>query len=133
MLFTTRLMETSMTLNTQPLDEYFHHINKEEKQDMAIFDDWIAEDEEPMTKVYFSITTPAVEHYPEHTHTLDIAWTDGARWYDILWEIMGVLEASYGYDIKEKVFFKMHEFNIEAEETHGNPDIVKQMFTKDLT
>jgi hypothetical protein len=125
MLFTTRLMETSMTL-----DEYFHEINKE-KQDMAIFDDWM--EEEPMTKVYFSITTPAVEQYPEHTHTLDIAWTDGARWYDILWEIMGVLEASYGYDIKEKVFFKMHEFNIEAEETHGNPDIVKQMFTKDLS
>ena len=120
-----------ITLNTQPLDEYFHQINKEEKQDMAIFDDWM--EEEPMTKVYFSITTPAVEQYPEHTHTLDIAWTDGARWYDILWEIMGVLEASYGYDIKEKVFFKMHEFNIEAEETHGNPDIVKQMFTKDLT
>jgi hypothetical protein len=125
MLFITRLMETSMTL-----DEYFHEINKE-KQDMAIFDDWM--EEEPMTKVYFSITTPAVEHYPEHTHTLDIAWTDGARWYDILWEVMGVLEASYGYEIKEKVFFKMHEFNIEAEETHGNPDIVKQMFTKDLT
>jgi hypothetical protein len=128
MLFTTRLMETSMT--HEPLEDYFHLINKE-KQDMAIFDDWM--EEEPMTKVYFSITTPAVEHYPEHTHTLDIAWTDGARWYDILWEVMGVLEASYGYEIKEKVFFKMHEFNIEAEETHGNPDIVKQMFTKDLT
>jgi hypothetical protein len=127
MLFTTRLMETSMTL-----DDYFHEINKE-KQDMAIFDGWDLGADEPMTKVYFSITTPAVEHYPEHTHTLDIAWTDGARWYDILWEVMGVLEASYGYDIKEKVFFKMHEFNIEAEETHGNPDIVKQMFTKDLS
>jgi hypothetical protein len=134
MLFTTRLMETSMTLNTQPLDEYFHQINKEEKQGMAIFDGWTEDGyQEPMTKVYFTITTPAVEHYPEHTHTLDIAWTDGARWYDILWEVMGVLEASYGYGIKEKVFFKMHEFNIEAEETHGNPDIVKQMFTKDLS
>ncbi len=140
-----------MTLNAMTLDEYFHSlyeepsidgypmwsglpINKEEKQDMAIFDGWTEDGyQEPMTKVYFSITTPAVEQYPEHTHTLDIAWTDGARWYDILWEIMGVLEASYGYDIKEKVFFKMHEFNIEAEETHGNPDIVKQMFTKDLS
>ena len=119
-----------MTLDATALNDYFHLINKE-KQDMAIFDDWM--EEEPMTKVYFSITTPAVEHYPEHTHTLDIAWTDGARWYDILWEVMGVLEASYGYGIKEKVFFQMHEFNIEAEETHGNSDIVKQMFTKDLT
>lgn len=122
-----------MTLDATALNDYFHLINKE-KQDMAIFDGWTEDGyQEPMTKVYFSITTPAVEQYPEHTHTLDIAWTDGARWYDILWEVMGVLEASYGYDIKEKVFFKMHEFNIEAEETHGNPDIVKQMFTKELS
>jgi hypothetical protein len=131
MLFTTRLMETSMTLNTQPLDEYFHQINKEEKQDMAIFDDWM--EEEPMTKVYFSITTPAVEHYPEHTHTLDIAWTEGARWHDVVWEILKVLEASYGYDIKDRVFFQMHKWNIEAEETHGDPDLAKQMFEKELT
>ena len=121
-----------MTLDATALNDYFHLINKE-KQDMAIFDDWIAEDEEPMTKVYFSITTPAVEHYPEHTHTLDIAWTEGARWYDVVWEVLGVLEASYGYGIKEKVFFQMHKFNIEAEETHGNPDLVKQMFEKDLS
>jgi hypothetical protein len=129
MLFTTRLMETSMT--HEPLEDYFHQINKEEKQDMAIFDDWI--EEEPLTKIYFSITTPAVEHYPEHTHTLDITWQEGARWYDVLWEVMSVLEASYGYSIKEKVFFKMHELNIQAEEWHGNPDLAKQMFTKDLS
>ncbi len=96
---------------------------------MAIFDDWLDENEKPMTKVYFTITTPSVEHYPEHTHTLDIAWTEGARWYDVLWEIMGVLEASYGYDIKEKVFFKMHELNIQAEQEHGDPDLANQMFT----
>ena len=120
-----------MTLNTQPLDEYFHQINKEEKQDMAIFDDWM--EEEPMTKVYFTITTPAVEHYPEHTHTLDIAWTEGARWHDVVWEILKVLEASYGYDIKDRVFFQMHKFNIEAEETHGDPDLAKQMFEKELS
>lgn len=115
-----------MTLDAMTLEQYFHEINKE-KQAMAIFDD-----EEPMTKVYFTIATPAVEHYPEHTHTLDIAWTDGARWYDVLWEIMGVLEASYGYDIKEKVFFKMHELNIQSEEEHGNPDLAAQMFSKEL-
>jgi hypothetical protein len=134
MLFTTRLMETSMTLNTQPLDEYFHQINKEEKQDMAIFDGWTEDGyQEPLTKIYFSITTPAVGQYPQHTHTSDITWQDGARWYDVLWEVMSVLEASYGYSIKEKVFFKMHELNIQAEEWHGNPDLAKQMFTKDLS
>jgi hypothetical protein len=130
MLFTTRLMETSMTLDAMTLEQYFHHINKE-KQDMAIFDDWI--EEEPLTKIYFSITTPAVDQYPEHTHTSDITWQDGARWYDVLWEVMSVLEASYGYSIKEKVFFKMHELNIQAEEWHGNPDLAKQMFVKDLS
>jgi hypothetical protein len=144
MLFITRLMETSMTL-----DEYFHSlyeeplidgypmwsglpINKQEKQDMSAFDMW-DKDEEPLTKIYFSITTPAVDQYPEHTHTLDINWQDGARWYDVLWEVMSVLEASYGYSIKEKVFFKMHELNIQAEEWHGNPDLAKQMFTKELS
>ena len=122
-----------MTLNTQPLDEYFHHINKE-KQGMAIFDGWTEDGyQEPMTKVYFTITTPAVEHYPEHTHTLDIAWTDGARWHDVVWEILKVLEASYGYDIKDRVFFQMHKWNIEAEETHGDPDLAKQMFEKELS
>ena len=122
----------AMTLNTQPLDEYFHQINKEEKQDMAIFDDWTEEDE-PLTHIFFSIKTPAVEHYPSHEHTANIQWTEGARWYDVLWEVMSVLEASYGYSIKEKVFFKMHELNIQAEEEHGNPDLAKQMFSKELS
>ena len=123
----------AMTLNTQPLDEYFHHINKE-KHNMAIFDGWTEDGyQEPMTKVYFTITTPAVEHYPEHTHTLDIAWTEGARWHDVVWEILKVLEASYGYDIKDRVFFQMHKWNIEAEETHGDPALAKQMFEKELS
>jgi hypothetical protein len=116
-------METSMTL-----EQYFHEINKE-KQDMPIW----KEDEEPLTQVYFQITTPAVEQYPAHTHTANIQWNEGARWYDVLWEVMGVLEASYGYSIKEKVFFNMHELNIQAEQEHGNPDLAAQMFSKDLS
>jgi len=120
-------------LTHEPLEDYFHQINKE-KQDMAIFDGWTEDEyQEPMTKVYFSITTPAVEHYPEHTHTLDIAWTEGARWHDVVWEILKVLEASYGYDIKDRVFFQMHKWNIEAEETHGDPALAKQMFEKELS
>jgi hypothetical protein len=126
MLFITRLMETSMTL-----EQYFHEINKQEKQPMSTFNLW--DKEEPLTKVYFSITTPAVEHYPEHTHTLDIAWTDGARWHDVIWELAKVLEASYGYNIKDRVFYKVHELTIEAEETHGDPELAKQMFNKELS
>ncbi len=111
------------------LDQYFHEINKE-KQDMSnAFDLWDKEEHDPLTQIYFQITTPAVEHYPAHTHTANVQWTDGARWYDVLWEIMGVLEASYGYRIKEKVFFKMHELNIQAEQEHGDPDLANQMFT----
>lgn len=121
-----------MTLNAMTLDDYFHEINKEKQNMSTVFDAW-QEDEEPLTKIYFSITTPAVDQYPEHTHTSDITWQDGARWYDVLWEVMSVLEASYGYSIKEKVFFKMHELNIQAEEWHGNPDLAKQMFTKELS
>ena len=122
-----------MTLDAMTLEQYFHHINKE-KQSMAIFDGWTENGyQEPMTKVYFTITTPAVEHYPEHTHTMDIAWTEGARWHDVVWEVLKVLEASYGYAIKDRVFFQMHKFNIEAEETHGDPDLAKQMFTKELS
>ena len=110
------------------LEEYFHEINKQEKQDMSnAFDAWKEEDEEPLTRAYFTIATPAVGQYPEHTHTSEIIWNEGARWYDVLWEVMSVLESSYGYRIKEKVFFKMHELNIQAEELHGNPDIAKQM------
>ena len=101
---------------------------------MSAFDKWTEDGyEEPMTKVYFSITTPAVEHYPRHEHTVNLDWQEGARWYDVLWEIMGVLEASYGYRIKDKVFFQMGKWSIEAEETHGNPDLAKQMFEKDLS
>lgn len=120
-----------MTLNAMTLEQYFHHINKQEKQDMST---WKQEDEqEPLTHVIFQITTPAVEQYPAHSHTLDIKWEDGGRWYEVLWEIMSVLEASYGYNIKDKVFFKMHDVNIQAEEWHGDPDLAKQMFSKDLS
>jgi hypothetical protein len=119
-----------MTLDVKPLEDYFQQINTQEKQDMSnAFDLWDKEEDEPLTQIYFSIKTPAVEHYPAHEHTANVQWTEGARWYDVLWEIMGVLECSYGYDIKEKVFFKMHELNIQAEQEHGNPDIAKQMFT----
>ncbi len=122
-----------MTLDATALNDYFHQINKE-KQDMSAFDKWTEDGyQEPMTKVYFSITTPAVEHYPEHTHTLDIAWTEGARWHDVIWELAKVLEASYGYNIKDRVFYKVHELTIEAEETHGDPDLAKQMFNKELS
>ena len=112
------------------LEDYFTKIKQHAKEldDMSIF-----QDEEPLTSVYFQISTPAVEHYPKHEHTARLEWQDGARWFDVVWEVLKVLEAQYGYDIKDKVFFNVHEMNIEAEETHGDPDIAKQMFSKDLS
>ena len=110
------------------LEQYFHEINKE-KQDMSAFDMW-AEGEEPLTTVSFSIRTAAVDHYPAHEHNMNVVWQDGATWIEMLWEVMKVMEASYNYDIKSKVLFKVVDKNvILAEQEHGNPDIANQMFT----
>lgn len=109
------------------LEDYFYNLEPIEDKDM--YDQY----EEPLTSVYFQISTPAVEQYPKYEHTVRLEWQDGARWYDVVWEVLKVLEAQYGYDIKDKVFFNVHEMNIEAEESHGDPDLAKQMFTKDLS
>lgn len=113
----------------KPLEDYFNNLEpiREEHNDM--YDQY----EEPLTSVYFQISSPAVEQYPKNEHTVRLEWTDGARWYDVVWEVLKVLEAQYGYDIKSKVFFNVHELNIQAEESHGDPDIAKQMFSKGLS
>ena len=112
------------------LEDYFTKIKQHAKEldDMSIF-----QDEEPLTSIYFQISTPAVEHYPSNEHTVRLEWKDGARWHDIVWEVCKVLEAHYGYDIKNRVFYQVHELSIEAEDSHGDPDLAKQMFSKDLT
>lgn len=110
------------------LEDYFLKVNMKDKT--MEFDNQY---EEPLTSVYFQISTPAVQHYPKHEHTIRLEWNEGARWYDIVWEMLKVLEAHYGYEVKTKVFFNVHELNIEAEESHGDPDLAKQMFTKDLS
>lgn len=110
------------------LEDYFLKVNMKDKT--MEFD---TNYEEPLTSVYFQISTPAVQHYPKHEHTVRLEWQDGARWYDVVWEVLKVLEAQYGYDIKDKVFFNVHKMNIEAEESHGDPEIAKQMFSKDLS
>ena len=111
------------------LEDYFYNLEPIEETAMPLTDQY----EEPLTSVYFQISTPAVQHYPKHEHTMRMEWSEGARWYDIVWDVLKVLEAQYGYDIKDKVFFNVHELNIEAEESHGDPEIAKQMFTKDLS
>ena len=117
----------------EPLEDYFHQINKE-KQGMAIFDGWTEDGyQEPMTKVYFTITTPAVEHYPANEHTVSLEWQEGATWHSVVWELLKVIEAQYGYGIKSKVFFNVHGLTLEAEETCGDPDLAAQMFTKELS
>ena len=110
------------------LEDYFNNLEPVD-EDNDMYGDY----EEPLTSVYFQISTPAVEQYPKNEHTVRLEWQDGARWYDVVWEVLKVLEAQYGYDIKSKVFFNVHELNIQAEESHGDPDIAKQMFTKELS
>lgn len=90
-------------------------------------------DDEPLTKVYFMIRSPAVEQYPANEHSVSLEWQEGATWHQIIWEVLKVMEAQYGYAIKDKVFFRVHELVAEAEETHGDPDLAAQMFTKDLS
>lgn len=112
----------------EALEDYFNNLEPVD-EDNNMDDQY----EEPMTSVYFQISTPAVEQYPSHEHTVRLEWQDGARWYDVVWEVLKVLEAQYGYDIKDKVFFNVHKMNIEVEETHGDPEIAKQMFSKELS
>ena len=116
-------------LTHEPLEDYFHQINKE-KQDMSTV--W-KQDEEALTTIYFSIRSPAVEQYPANEHTVSLEWQEGATWHSVVWELLKVIEAQYGYGIKSKVFFNVHELTIEAEETHGDPDLAKQMFSKELS
>jgi hypothetical protein len=110
------------------LEDYFHNL-----EPMNEDNDMYGNDEQPLTSVYFQISTPAVEHYPSNEHTIRLEWKDGARWHDIIWEIAKTLEAHYGYDIKNRVFYQVHELSIEAEDSHGDPDLAKQMFSKELS
>lgn len=110
------------------LEDYFLKVNMKDKT--MEFD---SNYEEPLTRIYFSIETPAVSHYPKNVHTLNMEWQDGARWHDIIWEVAKLLEAQYGYEIKTKIFYQVHELTVEAEDSHGDPDLAKQMFSKDLS
>ena len=110
------------------LEDYFHNLEPV-NEDNDMNDNY----EEPLTSVYFQISTPAVEQYPKHEHTVRLEWNEGARWHDVLWEVTKVLEAQYGYEIKSKIFFQVHELMVEAEDSHGDPELAKQMFSKDLS
>ena len=111
------------------LEDYFLKVNMKDKTMEFPNDNY----EEPLTSIYFQISTPSVEHYPSNEHTVRLEWKDGARWHDIIWEIAKTLEAHYGYDIKNRVFYQVHELSIEAEDSHGDPDLAKQMFSKELS
>ena len=110
------------------LEDYFLKVNMKDKTMEFPNDNY----EEPLTSVYFQISTPSVEHYPSNEHNVRLEWKDGARWHNIVWEVCKVLEAHYGYDIKNRVFYKVHELSIEAEDSHGDPDLAKQMFSKEV-
>lgn len=117
------------------LEDYFLKVNMKDKT-MAFtypYPDDSTNYEEPLTSVYFQISTPAVQQYPKHEHTIRLEWQDGASWHDIVWEVCKVLEAHYGYDIKNRVFYQVHELSKEAEDSHGDPDLAKQMFSKELS
>lgn len=113
------------------LDDYFHKLQKKENESMTI--DLFGEDEEPLTKIYFSIATPRVGHFPEHCQTTDVSWHDGASWMEVLWEVMKTMEASYNYDIKSKVMFQVADMMVIEAYEETDPDMAKQMFVKGVS
>ena len=90
-------------------------------------------EEDPLTTIYFTISSPAVEEYPSNEHSATMSWPSGATWHQVVWEVLKVIEAHYGYSLKEKVFFQVHALVAEAEEANGDPALAEQMFVKDLS
>ncbi len=77
------------------LEDYFHVINKEP----------IMNSEDKDTSVYFSISVDGDNTpYPNKENSLRYNY-DGPMWIEILEDIIKALEASYGYDIKSKVYY----------------------------
>jgi hypothetical protein len=77
------------------LDEYFHNLNKEPKMNKD-------------TKVHFCITedNSDLEEFPD-THFEMTASYAGPQWIAIVEDVLKVLEASYGYPIRDKVYYSV--------------------------
>jgi len=75
------------------LDEYFHNLKKETKMNKD-------------TKVHFCITedNSDLEEFPDTHFEMTNSYA-GPQWITIVEDVLKVLEASYGYPIREKVYY----------------------------
>lgn len=75
------------------LDEYFHNLKKEPKMNKD-------------TKVHFCITqdNSDLEEFPDTHFEMTNSYA-GPQWIAIVEDVLKVLEASYGYPIRDKVYY----------------------------
>lgn len=75
------------------LDEYFHQLKKEPKMNKD-------------TKVHFCITedNSDLQDFPDKTLEMNYAYA-GPQWIEIVEDVLKILEASYGYPIRDKVYY----------------------------
>lgn len=75
------------------LDEYFHNLKKEPKMNKD-------------TKVHFCITedNSDLQDFPD-SHLEMIKDYAGPTWIEIVEDVLKLLEASYGYSIRDKVYY----------------------------
>lgn len=75
------------------LDEYFHQLKKEPKMNKD-------------TKVHFCITedNSDLQDFPD-SHLEMVKDYAGPQWIEIVEDVLKLLEASYGYPIREKVYY----------------------------
>lgn len=75
------------------LDEYFHNLKKETKMNKD-------------TTVHFCITedNSDLQDFPDKHFEMTNSYA-GPQWIEIVEDVLKVLEASYGYPIREKVYY----------------------------
>lgn len=75
------------------LDEYFHNLKKEPKMNKD-------------TKVHFCITedNSDLQDFPDKHFEMTNSYA-GPQWIAIVEDVLKVLEASYGYPIRDKVYY----------------------------
>lgn len=75
------------------LDEYFHQLKKDTKMNKD-------------TKVHFCITedNSDLQDFPDKTLEMNYSYA-GPQWIEIVEDVLKILEASYGYPIRDKVYY----------------------------
>lgn len=79
------------------LEDYFHNIIQQEKEDMTM-------NKDTMVSFYIAQDNSDLAEYPNTMHQMQNEY-NGPTWIEVLEDVIKVLEASYGYNIRDKVFY----------------------------